>query len=131
MSDDTPKTETASPPLFELYITFGQKYAPEGSTDWLYSEENRHPLGMHRDGYAVIEAPNYAIARGIANAVFGQQFAFDYPADNWDAEQNAQMGWYTAGELLRIEWVNTDRLQARKQLMETAERVGRESGVIR
>jgi hypothetical protein len=84
----------------EFYVTFGVQY----STDSRYGE--LHPLGMHKDGYAVIEAPDMATAQRIADAVFGQKYAFIYDRahfiddgtfDRWYADQE--------GPLLTLKWV--------------------------
>lgn len=46
-----------------FYITFGQQY-----------RERKHPSGhnCHPDGYWIIEADDYDLARDIANTFFGE-----------------------------------------------------------
>ena len=82
--------------LVETFFTFGIRYAPDPQGDY-----DRHPLGMHRDGYAVIEAPTRELAREIAFVVFGRQRARDY-----DTAPNAELA--PAGELLRIAWIQPE-----------------------
>lgn len=78
----------------EFFITFGVQYKAEPDPNY---PEEAHPLGMHGNGYAVIEAPDSEIARHIAFAVFGNQWAFFY--DEAPEERFAP-----AGELLRLGW---------------------------
>lgn len=83
-----------------FYVTFGVQYTldPErGET---------HPLGMHKDGFAVIEAPDFATAQRMANAVFEQKYAFIYDWDNFMGDGTFTK-WYAdqEGPLLTIKWV--------------------------
>lgn len=79
--------------IVETFLTFGVQYSPNPQHD-----DKRHPLGMHRDGYAVIEAPTRELAREIANAIFGRRWAFDY-------DERPAAKYAPAGELLRIAWI--------------------------
>lgn len=80
----------------EFYCTFGVQYSgpPNGEP---------HPLGMHKDGYAVIEAPNFETARKIATAIFGKHWAFMYPKSEFIDDGTAAK-WHHSGEMLRIGW---------------------------
>jgi hypothetical protein len=86
--------------IHEFYVTFGVQY----TNDPLTGEP--HPLGMHKDGYAVIEAPDLATAQRIANAVFDQQYAFVYDWDDFMGDGTFEK-WYSDQEapLLTIKWV--------------------------
>lgn len=75
----------------EFFITFGVKYGRREG-------DEKHPLGMYADGYAVIEAPSESVARTITQAIFGEAWAFMYTSV--PMKQYAK-----AGELLRIRWV--------------------------
>ncbi len=57
------------------------------------------------EGYVTIEAPNPHVARAIMFAIFGAQFAFDYGHDEF-IESNKQTGYYPAGCLLLIPWLD-------------------------
>lgn len=74
------------------YVTFGVMYKEFPAT-----EEEAHPQGMHGRGYAAIEAPSEEVARSIAFAVFGHQWAFLY-------ERQPNHDTYTSGELMRLTW---------------------------
>ena len=86
--------------IHEHYVTFGQKYA----RDEKYGE--LHPLGMHRDGYAIIEAPDLEMAQKIAGAIFGEQYAFIYDAAHF-IEDGTKERWYSHDDAmpLRIAWI--------------------------
>ena len=75
----------------ETYITFGVGYGTDPE------RHDIHPLGMTGKGYATIEAPTRAMARSIAFAIFGQQWAFDYSTP--PSLHHAPLG-----EVLRISW---------------------------
>ena len=76
------------------YVTFGVQYRHE-----------EHPLGMHPDGYAVIEAPDEETARKIAIAIFGTAWAFMYDREHF-IDDGTRDKWHTEkGEMLRIKWV--------------------------
>ena len=86
----------------EFYVTFGVQYTLDPEHGEL------HPLGMHKDGYAVIEAPDFGMAQRIAGAVFGNQYAFTYDTrefidsgllDKWYIDEHGH-----GRELLRISW---------------------------
>jgi hypothetical protein len=76
----------------EFYITFGVQY-PQFPKEG----EEPHPLGMHCNGYAVIEAPGEFTARDIANSIFGKQWAFCY-------DEKPEPRWAPEGELMRVAW---------------------------
>jgi hypothetical protein len=80
----------------EFYVTFGVQYSgrPDGTP---------HPLGMHKDGYAVIEAPDLETGRRIAHAIFGDKYAFIYPKSEFIDDGTAAK-WHHSGEMLRIGW---------------------------
>jgi hypothetical protein len=80
----------------EFYVTFGVQYSgrPDGTP---------HPLGMHKDGYAVIEAPDLEMARRIAHAIFSDKYAFIYPKSEFIDDGTAAK-WHHSGEMLRIAW---------------------------
>jgi hypothetical protein len=80
----------------EFYVTFGVQYSKHDGAD-------QHPLGMVKDGYAVIEAPNMEMARRIAAAVFGTAWAFIY-GEEFITDGSAAK-WHHDGELLRIAMV--------------------------
>lgn len=83
-----------------FYVTFGVQYTGSAVTGEV------HPLGMTKDNYVVIEAPNYDIAHRIAGAIFGQEWSRLY---NW----NEFMGdgtferWYNkpGAHALTIKWI--------------------------
>lgn len=83
----------------QYYVTFGVKYTrdPERGV--------QHPLGMHADGYAVIEAPDLETAQRIADAVFDQQYAFIYDKENF-IDDGTKDRWYSEPDslLLTIAW---------------------------
>jgi hypothetical protein len=58
---------------------------------------------MHKDGYAVIEAPDIEVARKIAAAIFGTQWAFIYEKADFIDDGTAAK-WHHSGEMLRIGW---------------------------
>lgn len=79
----------------EFYVTFGVQYTKNPE----YGGPTR--LGMHKDGYAVIEAPDEAIARAFAQAVFGDEWSRLYTAAEYDVDNRK---YQPDGELLRIVW---------------------------
>lgn len=89
----------------ETIITFGVQYK-HPDNPW-FDERKVHPLGMHGDGYAVIEAPSRDVARAIAHAVLAP-WAFDYDAATFFERERRQSfkEMYPYGELLRIAWVD-------------------------
>ena len=109
--------------IVKIAVTFGVQYSHR-------SDAEVHPMGMFSDGYAVIEAPNREIARQMAFAAFDGKFAFDYDYDEFVNDPRTA-GWHPEGELLRIAWMGSERIEADRRLQETALRVGLESGVIR
>lgn len=58
----------------EFFVTFGQKYRHEP-----------HPKGGHPDGYFTIVTFNKERATDIAFDVLGEQWAFLYEPDKFDA----------------------------------------------
>lgn len=84
------------PTVPEFFVTFGVQYTKHKSGE-------PHPLGMHKDGYAVIEAPELETARRIAHAIFDRQYAFIYDYANF-VEDGTRDRWHPDGELLRIAW---------------------------
>ncbi|MEY4081679.1 MAG: Microbacterium phage OneinaGillian [Actinomycetota bacterium] len=97
--------------IVETYITFGVQYKENPDPRYL---DEAHPRGMYGTGYAVIEAPSRDVARDIAFAIFGQQWAFDY--DTPPNEEHAP-----AGEILRIAWLDRDALSQARGAIEEAE----------
>lgn len=91
--------------IIETFITFGVQYG----TDPEKSEI--HPLGMHRDGYAVIEAPDRDTALRIANAVFGHQWSFDYSYEDFMQGESPVARFHPDGELLRISWLTQEHIK--------------------
>lgn len=81
--------------MITIAVTFGTAHNEE--------HQNIIPEGSLSEGYVVIEAPNWAIARSIALAVFGQKFAFDYDYQDF-MDRREKSGLYRRGELLRIAW---------------------------
>ncbi len=67
-----------------FYITFGQKYRDE-----------EHPLGGHPDGFAVVHAETYGIARDLTFAAIGIKWSGIY-------EEKPNPEWYPMGELFTI-----------------------------
>jgi hypothetical protein len=84
------------PTVPEFFVTFGVQYrkGPNGEP---------HPLDMHADGYAVIEAPDMATAQRIAHAVFDRKYAFIYDYTDF-VIGGTRDRWHPDGELLRIAW---------------------------
>jgi hypothetical protein len=73
-------------------------------------DDDQHPLGLHGDGYTVIEAVDTQAAYAVAAAVVEMQYAFIYPRDE-DAETMIRK-WHTAsGEELRIAMLAPDESQ--------------------
>lgn len=83
-----------------FYATFGVQYTLDPERG------EAHPLGMHKDGYALIQAPDLATARGIANAIFGDKYAFLYPEADF-LDDGTFDRWYNheGSLLLLIKWV--------------------------
>jgi hypothetical protein len=84
----------------EYYVTFGVQYSLDPERGEL------HPLGMHKDGYAVIEAPDFATAQRIASAIFENKYAFIYDWEDFMADGTFAR-WYSdqEGPLLTIKWI--------------------------
>lgn len=91
--------------LTQTYVTFGVQYTRPSE---FQHEDEKHPLGMHGNGYAVIEAPSYEIGRAMAFAIFGERFAFAYPAEDWEMKDVPRF--YPDGELMRIAWYDGEKL---------------------
>ncbi len=79
-----------------FYVTFGVQYTKNPE----YGEPTQR--GMHKDGYAVIEAPDEETARAIAKAVFGDEWSRLYTAAEYDVDNRK---YQPDGELLRIAWM--------------------------
>jgi len=75
----------------EWYITFGVQYGRR-------EDDDKHPLRMYSDGYAVIEAPDEEMARRIAKAIFEDEWSMIYSVI-------PERQFAAAGELLRIAWL--------------------------
>jgi len=88
--------EIIDQPTETFYVTFGVQY----------TQENPHPLGFTGSGWLSIEAPDMEIARGIANGLLGQQYAFIYDAESFFSDPRQVEQWYPDGELLRLMWVS-------------------------
>lgn len=73
--------------IYEFYVTFGVQYTEDPT------EGELHPLGMTKDNYVVIEAPDLRIAQRIANAIFGEKYAFIYPRSEF-IEGGMYERWY-------------------------------------
>ena len=81
----------------EFFITFGVQFSKHADADV-------HPLGMFKEGYAVIEAPDMDYARKIAHAIFGANYAFIRDKAEF-IDGGIAAKWHHDGELLRIAWV--------------------------
>ncbi|QGZ16771.1 hypothetical protein PBI_DEWDROP_124 [Microbacterium phage Dewdrop] len=102
--------------IHEYAITFGVQYKP--FSEFMHEDE-KHPLGMHGNGYAVIEAPDREMARGIAFAIFGKQWSFDYELAEILGDERKQQ-FYPDGELLRIAWQTPEMV---KRILDEVERI--------
>lgn len=74
-----------------------------------FGSDHTHPEISDKklaDGYMVVEAPTYEMARNIAFAITGGVHAFDYPLDEFLKKERVAE-WYPLGELLRIKWGTT------------------------
>jgi hypothetical protein len=88
--------------IHEYYVTFGVQFSKHPGADV-------HPLGMVKDGYAVIEAPDMDVARKIANAIFGTLYAFIRDKEEF-IDGGIAARWHHDGELMRIAWVGKRRI---------------------
>lgn len=86
----------------EFFVTFGVQYTGDPKTG------DVHPLGLSKDNYVVIEAPNFAMAQRIAGAIFEQKYSFIYDEDNF-IKDGTRDRWYShdGAEALRIAWAST------------------------
>lgn len=100
----------------ETYITFGTQYKANPT----HPDED-HPLGMHGDGYAVIEAPTREAARQIAFAIFGDRWSFDYA-------EKPRPEMYPAGEILRIPLITESALLTARAVIENSYEMAGEDG---
>ena len=84
----------------EFFVTFGVQYTKDPERG------ETHPLGMHKDGYAVIEAPDMKIAQAMAKAIFDNKYAFIYDREDFILGGTKDR-WYSHpdAELLRIKWI--------------------------
>ena len=95
----------------EFYVTFGVQFSKHPGADV-------HPLGMLKEGYAVIEAPDMDIARKIAHAIFGTAWAFIRDKEEFiDGGMAAK--WHPDGELLRIAWWVPSKMDKYTRMMVT------------
>lgn len=85
------------PTVPEFFVTFGVQYTLDPERG------EQHPLGMHKDGYAVIEAPDMATAQRIADAIFERRYSFIYDYADF-VIGGTRDRWHPDGELLRIAW---------------------------
>jgi len=81
----------------EYFVTFGVQFSRHPGADV-------HPLGMFKEGYAVIEAPDMDMAHKIAYAIFGDFWAFIRDREEF-IDGGIAARWHHDGELLRIAWV--------------------------
>lgn len=86
----------------EFYVTFGVQFSRHPGADV-------HPLGMVKEGYAVIEAPDMDIARKIAHAIYGNLYAFIRDKEEF-IDGGIAARWHHEGELMRIAWVGKRRI---------------------
>lgn len=86
--------------IHEHYVTFGVQYTGNPETGEL------HPLGVTKDNYVVIKAPTFAIAQRMADAIFGQQYAFIYDFEDFVADGTRDR-WYKHDDALAftVEWI--------------------------
>jgi hypothetical protein len=102
--------------VVEAFITFGSNH----------QEPHAHfGLGDLHNGWVVVEAPTYDIARKIAYDLFDNgRYAFDYPASYWNAEEHQAdvLRWYPRGELLRIKWQLPSAEEVTKRRMASVQR---------
>lgn len=83
----------------EFYVTLGVQYTGNEETGEV------HPLGLTKDDYAVIEAPDFATAQRMANAIFQEKYAFIYDWDNFMGD-GTYARWYEGKDAaLIIKWV--------------------------
>lgn len=82
------------------YVTFGVQYTNDETTGEV------HPLGMHKDGYALIEAPDMETARAMAFAIFDEKYAFIYDWNHFFGDGTYNKWYWTQAEpLLTIRWI--------------------------
>jgi hypothetical protein len=86
--------------IHEFYATFGVQYSGDAESGEI------HPLGMTRDNYVVIEAPDLRTAQRMADAIFEQSYAFIYPRSTF-IDGGMYERWYADKPLARaltIRW---------------------------
>lgn len=83
-----------------FYVTFGVQYTKDPE------HGEQHPLGVTGDNYVIIEAPDEGLARGIANAIFGEKYAFIYDEAHF-IDDGSKDRWYARYDALAfsIAWV--------------------------
>lgn len=76
----------------KFYLTFGANYAYE-----------KHPSGahVHPDGYVVITAEDYDIARDVVTQLYGVYWSDLYSAKSFDLTDMARL--FPRGSLLNIQ----------------------------
>lgn len=82
-----------------FYVTFGVQYSNDPDRG------ERHPLGFTKDNYIVIEAPDFAMAQRIAQAILGIKYAFIYDYKDF-MEDGTFDRWYNHDDAhaLTIKW---------------------------
>lgn len=86
-------------------------------TDYAFTfgTDHNHPILGERlsEGYVVIEAPGFDVARAMMFSLIGPAFAFQYDmSDGQWQRDNETKGFYPAGELLRIAWLGINQQTA-------------------
>jgi hypothetical protein len=103
MTDSPEVNHGRSKTMKKVAITFGPAH----------SEFHEHIAPRIHEGYVVIEAPDREVARRMAEAIFGREWAFDYDmGDGTWMEENLRLGYHPAGELLRIAWLGINAQSA-------------------
>jgi hypothetical protein len=87
------------PKIEPFYVTFGVRYSNDPDRG------ERHPLGFTKDNYIVIEAPDFAMAQRIAQAILGDKYAFIYDYADF-MEDGTFDRWYNhdGAHALTIKW---------------------------
>lgn len=86
--------------LNTYFVTFGVQYTGNPDTGEV------HPLGVTKNNYVTIEAPDMEIARGIAHAIFARGYAFLYDEANFMFDGTFER-WYSheGAHAFAIKWV--------------------------
>lgn len=83
----------------QFYVTFGVQYTLDPNMG------ERHPLGMHANTFAVIEAPDMDTAQRIASAIFHDKYAFVYGEDAFMGAGTYERWYEGVTPALTIKWV--------------------------